>query len=173
MKGKPFQPWLSSQDSVTKWAAQLWSWLQASFEKKDSTCSNRYFVIHPFSFWIFFDNQTTKILSILFAHYCGTNWKKEKFFETCQRTSDFCRVVFFVTPRLCGLFPNASVNETTQSVSRFHPCLHPTAYCACRSQAGVRGRHSYNYLRTEKLYCSLCWRQDKFQKPRWISKFLT
>ena len=82
--------------------------------------------------------------------------EKEKFFETCQRTSDFCRVVFFVTPRLCGLFPNASVNETTQSVSRFHPCLYPTTYCACRSQAGVRGRHSYNYLRTEKLYCSLC-----------------
>ena len=88
--------------------------------------------------------------------------EKEKFFETCQRTSDFCRVVFFVTPRLCGLFPNASVNETTQSVSRFHPCLYPTTYCACRSQAGVRGRHSYNYLRTENLYCSLCQRHDTF-----------
>ena len=155
MKGKPFQPWLSSQDSVTKRAAQLWSWLQASFEKKI-----QHVQIDISSFILFlFESFSTIKQQRFFRFYLHTTvvrTGKRKFFETCQRTSDFCRVVFFVTPRLCGLFPNASVNETTQSVSRFHPCLYPTTYCACRSQAGVRGRHSYKSLRTQKLYCSLC-----------------
>ena len=131
--------------------------LAASFiREKDSTCSNRYFVIHPFSVLNLFRQSNNKDSFDSICTLLRYELEKEKFFETCQRTSDFCRVVFFVTPRLCGLFPNASVNETTQSVSRFHPCLYPTTYCACRSQAGVRGRHSYNYLRTENLYCSLC-----------------
>ena len=155
MKDKPFQPWLSSQDSVTKRAAQLWSWLQASFEKRFNMFKS---IFRHSSFFLFESFSTIKQQRFFwfYLHTTVVRTGKRKFFETCQRTSDFCRVVFFVTPRLCGLFPNASVNETTQSVSRFHPWLYPTTYCACRSQAGVRGRHSYNYLRTEKLYCSLC-----------------
>ena len=136
-------------------AAQLWSWLQASFEKRFNTFKS-IFRHSSFFFLNLFRQSNNKDSFDSICTLLRYELEKEKFFETCQRTSDFCRVVFFVTPRLCGLFPNASVNETTQSVSRFHPCLHPTTYCACRSQAGVRGRHSYNYLRTENLYCSLC-----------------
>ena len=156
MKDKPFQLWLSSQDSVPHDTSCSALKLAASFIREKI----QYVQIDISSFILFlFESFSTIKQQRFFRFYLHTTvvrTGKRKFFETCQRTSDFCRVVFFVTPRLCGLFPNASVNETTQSLARFHPCLYPTTYCACRSQAGVRGRHSYNYLRTENLYCSLC-----------------
>ena len=92
MKDKPFQPWLSSQDSVTTRAAQLWSWLQASFEKKIQQVQNDISSLILFSFESF-SNINTQIF--FFDSICNDTvaWpgkgKEGKLYETCNKDVGF------------------------------------------------------------------------------------